>query len=104
MGSPTRPASSSQRARSASRPLMSPSCMIGSAIARTAVKRGLRLSVGSWHTIWIWLRKGSRHDAADLLAIEGDAAGGLIEQAHHHHRRGRFAVAGLADQADALAM
>ena len=28
-------------------------------MARTAVKRGLRLSVGSWNTIWMRLRNGS---------------------------------------------
>ena len=31
---------------------------IGSAMARAAVKRGLRLSVGSWNTIWMRLRCG----------------------------------------------
>ena len=34
--------------------------MIGSTMARAAVKRGLRLSVGSWNTIWMLLRSGSR--------------------------------------------
>ncbi len=28
-------------------------------MARAAVKRGLRLSVGSWNTIWMRLRSGS---------------------------------------------
>ncbi len=37
--------------------------MIGSAMARAAVKRGLRLSVGSWNTIWMLLRSGSRAKA-----------------------------------------
>ena len=40
-------------------------------MARAAVKRGLRLSVGSWNTIWMLLRSGSRgevlgRDGADL--------------------------------------
>ncbi len=42
---------------------MPPSCRSGSAIARAAVKRGLRLSVGSWNTIWMLLRSGSRAKA-----------------------------------------
>ncbi len=60
-------ASSSHRPRRASRPLMSPSCRIGSAIARAAVKRGLRLSVGSWNTIWMRLRSGSRAKACGRM-------------------------------------
>ena len=32
-------------------------------MARAAVKRGLRLSVGSWNTIWMRLRSGSRANA-----------------------------------------
>src|SRR5712691_7366628 len=58
-GRPTWRASSSQRARTAPLPLSPPSRRIGSAIARAAVKRGLRLSVGSWNTIWMRLRSGS---------------------------------------------
>ena len=55
------------------------------------------------------MRSGSRandmrHDGADLLAVEHDAAGGLVEQPHHHHRGGRLAAAGFADEADALAV
>ena len=46
-GKPTWRASASQRARTASPPFTSPRRRIGSAMARTAVKRGLRLSVGS---------------------------------------------------------
>ena len=36
-------------------------------MARAAVKRGLRLSVGSWNTIWMRLRSGSL--AKDLAGI-----------------------------------
>ena len=42
--------------------------MIGSAMARAAVKRGLRLSVGSWNTIWMRLRSGSRAKALGGIA------------------------------------
>ena len=78
-------------------------------MARAAVKRGLRLSVGSWNTIWMRLRSGSRakalrQDGADVVAVEHDAAGGLVDQPHHHHRGGGLAAAGFADQADALAV
>ena len=81
---------------------------IGSAMARAAVKRGLRLSVGSWKTIWMRgahreAREAPRRDRADVLAVEDDAAGGRVEQAHHHHRGGGLAAAGFADEPDALA-
>src|SRR6478736_2237655 len=46
---------------------MLPSCRSGSAIARAAVKRGLRLSVGSWNTIWMLLRSGSRANAFGMM-------------------------------------
>ncbi len=77
-------------------------------MARAAVKRGLRLSVGSWNTIWMRLRSGSLREllgrnGADVLAVEHDAAAGRVDQAHHHGRGGGLAAAGLADQADALA-
>src|SRR6266403_5438583 len=49
-------------------------------------------------------REGIGQDAADLVAIEHDATGGLVQKPHHHHRSGGFAAAGLADQTDALAM
>ena len=78
-------------------------------MARAAVKRGLRLSVGSWNTIWMLLRKRQpresiRQNGADLVAVEHDAARGLVQQPHHHHRGGGLAAAGFADQADALAL
>ena len=37
-------------------------------MARAAVKRGLRLSVGSWNTIWMRLRSGSRAKACGVIA------------------------------------
>ena len=49
-------------------------------------------------------RKRIGQDAADLVAVEHDAARGLVQQPHHHHRGGGLAAAGLADQTDALAV
>ena len=49
-------------------------------------------------------RKGVGQHGADLVAIERDAAGGLVQQPHHHHRGGGLAAAGFANQAHALAM
>ncbi len=37
-------------------------------MARAAVKRGLRLSVGSWNTIWMRLRSGSRANSLAGIA------------------------------------
>ena len=37
-------------------------------MARAAVKRGLRLSVGSWNTIWMRLRSGSLANALAAIA------------------------------------
>jgi len=49
-----------------------------------AKKRGLRLSVGSWKTIWMSRRwravKVARGDAADGFAVEEELAGGLVDQ------------------------
>ena len=39
----------------------------GKSVTSYAVKRGLRLSVGSWNTIWIWLRSGSRAKAFGMM-------------------------------------
>ncbi len=69
------PSPAPRSGRAARRALMSPSCRIGSAMARAAVKRGLRLSVGSWNTIWMLAaqrqpREGLRQDGADVLAVE----------------------------------
>ena len=77
-------------------------------MARAAVKRGLRLSVGSWNTIWMRLRIGSLANflagmRADILAVEHDHAVGLVDEAHHHGGGRRLAATGFADQADALA-
>ena len=49
-------------------------------------------------------RKRVGQHAADLVAVEHDAARGLVQQPHHHHRGGGLAAAGLADQTDALAV
>src|SRR5260370_11291185 len=49
-------------------------------------------------------REGIGQDAADLIAVEHDAARGLVQQPHYHHRGSGLAAAGFADQADALAM
>src|ERR1700716_3443088 len=48
-------------------------------------------------------RKRIGQDTADLVAVEHDAARGLVEEPHHHHRGGGFAAAGFTDQPDALA-
>ena len=89
-------------------PLTSPSRRIGSAMARAAVKRGLRLSVGSWNTIWMRLRSGSRANCLAGMPPMSSPSNmmqpvGLVDQPHHHRRGGRLAAAGFADQADALA-
>ena len=108
-GRPTSVASSSQRARSASRPLMSPSLQnrIGDRAHRGKARVEAVGRILKHHLDALALRqprKGIGQDAADLLAIEHDAAGGLVQQPHHHHRGGGFAAAGFADQADAFAM
>ena len=77
-------------------------------MARAAVKRGLRLSVGSWNTIWMRLRSGSLANSLAGIAPMSSPSKMmvpqvLIEQPHHHHRGRGLAAAGFADQADAFA-
>ena len=77
-------------------------------MARAAVKRGLRLSVGSWNTIWMRLRQAERANCAAGIAPMSSPAkmmrpARLLDEAHDHHRGRRLAAAGFADEADALA-
>src|SRR4029077_15991043 len=37
--------------------------------------------------------KFARRDFANVLAVEHDGAGGLVDQSHYHRRRGGFATA-----------
>ena len=78
-------------------------------MARSAVKRGLRLSVGSWNTIWMRRRKGERANClaghgADIRAVEdGCVPLRRIDQPRDHHRGRRLAAAGFADEPERLA-
>ena len=107
-GRPTWRASSSQRARTASRPLhvAEPQDRIGDRARGGEARIEAVGRVLEHHLDALAQRQPGEllgRDRADVLAVEHDRAVGLVDQPHDHGRGGRLAAAGFADQADALA-
>ena len=77
-------------------------------MARAAVKRGLRLSVGSWNTIWMRLRIGSLANFLAGIAPMSSPSNMMLPSVLSISRMTMVEVVDLpqpefADQADALA-